>query len=219
MGDWFIATEGVKIVKDSPGLWPQIITAVSSAGAAFGGVWYGQWRITQREKEAAAAKLASERLFIATELVFKLEDFAEACAAAAQDDGKPDERGYWRATTRVPPLEFEDVTGDWRALPASVMYRVLEFHVLQPEASGAIAHAFEHDSPPDYSWGFRERRYQYARLGLRALFLAKRLRKITAMPSSRLDKYDWSPQNTMWQRWRKERKSRNKQRLAERSDT
>ncbi|WP_242389760.1 hypothetical protein [Kosakonia cowanii] len=41
MADWFIATEGVKVVKDSASLWPQIITAVSSAGAAFGGVWYG----------------------------------------------------------------------------------------------------------------------------------------------------------------------------------
>lgn len=56
MADWFIATEGVKVVKDSASLWPQIITGFSSAGAAFGGVWYGQWRITQREKEAAAAK-------------------------------------------------------------------------------------------------------------------------------------------------------------------
>ncbi|MGK8665303.1 hypothetical protein [Serratia marcescens] len=218
MGDWFIATEGVKIVKDSPGLWPQIITGVLSAGAALGGVWLTHYFARRREERAVAAKLASERYFIATELVFKLEDFAEACAAAAQDEGKPDERGYWRATTRVPPLEFDDVTGDWRALPASVMYRVLEFHVLQPEASGAIDHAFDHDSPPDYSWGFRERQYQYARLGLRALFLAKRLRKITGMPSSRLDKYDWSPQKKMWQCWRTERKSRHKQRLTERNN-
>lgn len=52
MADWFIATEGVKVVKDSASLWPQIITAVLSAGTAFGGVWYGQWRITQREEEA-----------------------------------------------------------------------------------------------------------------------------------------------------------------------
>jgi hypothetical protein len=218
MGDWFIATEGVKIVKDSASLWPQIITAVSSAGAALGGVCLAHYFTRRREERAAAAKQASERFFIGTELVFKLEDFAEACAAATQDEGEQDERGYWRATTRVPPFEFDDVTGDWRALPASVMYRVLEFHVLQPEANGTIAHAFEHDSPPDFSWGFRERRYQYARLGLRALFLAKRLRKITGMPSSRLDKYDWSPQKRLWQCWRKERKSRHKQRLAERNN-
>lgn len=97
-------------------------------------------------------------------------------------------------------------------------YRVSEFHVLQPEASGAIDHAYYHDFPPDFSWAFRERRYQYARLGLRALFLAKRLRKITGMPSSRLDKYRWSPQKTLWQCWRKERQFRNKLRLAERNN-
>ncbi|WP_447870153.1 hypothetical protein [Serratia fonticola] len=218
MGDWFIATEGVKIVKDSAGLWPQIITAVASIGGVLSGVSLTHHYTRKREEAAAERKMAADRYFIATELVFKLEDFAEACAAATQDEGKPDERGYWRATTRVQPLEFGDVTGDWRALPASVMYRVLEFHVLQPEASGAMAHAFEYDSPPDFSWAFRERQYQYARLGLRALFLAKRLRKITGMPSSRLDKYRWSPQKTLWQCWRKERTSRHKQRLAERNN-
>ncbi|EFH2567353.1 hypothetical protein GWZ87_23195 [Escherichia coli] len=58
MADWFIATEGVKVVKDSASLWPQIITAVLSAGTAFGGVWYGQWRIAQREEEAATANVS-----------------------------------------------------------------------------------------------------------------------------------------------------------------
>lgn len=66
MADWFIATEGVKVVKDSASLWPQIFTA----GAAFGGVWYGQWLITQREAKAASGKRDEERLYISTELVF-----------------------------------------------------------------------------------------------------------------------------------------------------
>ncbi|CAI2535967.1 hypothetical protein [Serratia ficaria] len=218
MGDWFIATEGVKVVKDTASLAPQIITAVTSIVAALGGVGLTHRFTRKREQEAAERKIMADRYFIATELVFKLEDFAEACAAATQDEGEPDESGYFCKTTVVQSLEFGDVTGDWRALPASVMYRVLEFHVLQPEADGAIAHARDHDSPPDFSWYFRERQYQYARLGLRALFLAKRLRKITGMPSSRLDKYLWSPQKTLWQRWRKERKSRNRLRLAERDD-
>lgn len=181
MADWIIVTEGVKVAKDSVSLWPQIITAVSTIAAALGGVSLTHRFTRKREQAAAERKIAADRYFIATELVFKLEDYAAICAAVAEDDGEPDERGYSRAISRVQPLEFDDVTGDWRALPASVMYRVLEFHVLQPEASGAIAHAFEHDSPPDFSWGFRERRYHYARLGLRALFLAKRLRKVESV--------------------------------------
>ncbi|CAI1942894.1 MULTISPECIES: hypothetical protein [Serratia] len=42
--------------------------------------------------------------------------------------------------------------------------------------------------------------------------------QITGIPSSRLDKYRWSPQKPLWQCWRKERKSRNEQRLAERNN-
>ena len=87
MADWFIATEGVKVVKDTASLWPQIITAVSSIGAALGGVSLTHHFTRKREERAAAAKQASERLFIATELVFLLEQFAEACAEVAMDNG------------------------------------------------------------------------------------------------------------------------------------
>ncbi|MEL5616091.1 hypothetical protein [Serratia marcescens] len=219
MGDWFIATEGVKIVKDSANLAPQIITAVASIGAALGGVGLTHRFTRKREQAAAEQKLAGERYFIATELVFKLEDYAAACASATHDSGCPDEKGFYRASTSVSSLEFGDVTGDWRALPAPVMYRLREFSVLQAEAHSAIDYTHEYDYAPDFLLYFRERQYQYARLGLRALLLAKRLRKLTGMPSSRLDKYDWSPQKSLWQRWRKERKSRHKQRLAERNDT
>nr|CEP33599.1 conserved hypothetical protein [Klebsiella variicola] len=76
MADWFIATEGVKVVKDSASLWPQIITAVSSAGAALGGVYLADYFTRRREERAAEAKQVSERLFIATELVFLLERYA-----------------------------------------------------------------------------------------------------------------------------------------------
>ncbi|TPW45445.1 hypothetical protein FKD06_19490 [Serratia sp. SRS-8-S-2018] len=219
MGDWFIATEGVKIVKDSANLAPQIITAVASIGAALGGVGLTHRFTRKREQAAAEQKLAGERYFIATELVFKLEDYAAACASATHDNGCPDEKGFYCATTSVPSLEFGDVTGDWRALPAPVMYRLREMSVLQAEAHNAIDTTHEYDYAPDFLLYFRERQYQYARLGLRALFLAKRLRKLTGMPSSRLDNYRWSPQKSLWQRWRKERKSRHKQRLAERNDT
>lgn len=81
MADWFMATEGVKVVKDSSSLWPQIFTAA----AAFGDVWYGQWLITQGEKDAAEAKQACERLFIGTELICLLEHFADQCSDVACD--------------------------------------------------------------------------------------------------------------------------------------
>lgn len=123
MGDWFIATEGVKIVKDSPNLWPQIITAVSTIIAAVGTVNLNHRFTLKREQAAAERKLAGERYFIATELVFKLEDYAEMCAEVSQDDGRRDEGDEYRPTVSAYSLEFDDVTGDWRALLPSVMYR------------------------------------------------------------------------------------------------
>lgn len=70
MADWFIATEGVKVVKDSASLWPQIITAVSSAGSALGRVALTHHFTRKRDEDAAMRKRNEERLFITTELVF-----------------------------------------------------------------------------------------------------------------------------------------------------
>lgn len=148
MADWFIATEGVKVVKDSASLWPQIITAVSSAGAALGGVYLAHDFTRRREERAAAAKQVSERLFIATELVFLLEQFAEDCARVATDKGKPDQQGEHSPAVRPPELTVLDVSGDWRTLPSLIMYRVRELPVLQSEARRDIAAASEHSWPP-----------------------------------------------------------------------
>lgn len=67
MADWIIATEGVKVVKDSAGLWPQIITAVSSIGAALGGVSLAHHYTRGREEKAASARREAELYFISTE--------------------------------------------------------------------------------------------------------------------------------------------------------
>lgn len=208
MADWFIATEGVKVVKDNASLWPQIITGLSSAGAAFGGVWYGQWRITQREKEAAAAKLASERLFIATELVFILERFAEGCAKVATDDGERDKQDFMRATQTRPELDLNVITGDWRALEPGLTYAIRELPVLKEWSDREIAGMEESEGPPDYIHTMWERKYLYARLGLKAILQARRLRKLARLPGTRLDATKWSAQPVLWQVWRIERKRR-----------
>ena len=121
MADWFIATEGVKVVKDSASLWAADHHGCFTAGAAFGGVWYGQWRITKREKEAAAEKQEIERLFISTELVFLLERFAAACCDVACDTD-PDNKQC--AVDTLPTLTYSGVEGDWRALRTELLYRI-----------------------------------------------------------------------------------------------
>lgn len=209
MADWFIATEGVKVVKDSASLWPQIITAVSSIGAALGGVSLTHHYTRKREERAAETRLASERLFIATELVFLLEQFAEACAGVSTDSGYINHELERVPEVTVPKLSYSSVTGDWRVLPAKLMYRVRELTVIQGEADRAINDADAY--PPDYDEFFEARQYQYTRLGLKAIFQARRLRRFAGLPDTRLDASPWSSQNVLWKEWRQERKRRHAQ--------
>lgn len=83
--------------------------------------------------------------------------------------------------------------------------------VLQSEASKAIAYVKEADFPGDYREYFRERRYQYARLGLRTIIQVRRLRKIAGFPETRLAATFWSAQPVLWEVWRIERRRRTKE--------
>jgi hypothetical protein len=210
MADWFIATEGVKIVKDSTSLWPQIITAVSSIGAALGGVGLTHHFTRRREERADAAKLESKRLYISTELVFLLEKFAESCADVAADTGEDnnDPQPIREPTVDYPELSYQDVTGDWKVLQPRIMYSIRELPVLQSEARKAIAYVKEADFPGDYREYFRERRYQYARLGLKTIIQIRRLRKLAGFPETRLAATFWSAQPVLWEVWRIERRRR-----------
>ncbi|MDI3438302.1 hypothetical protein QLG07_02310 [Erwinia sp. V90_4] len=208
MADWFIATEGVKVVKDSASLAPQIITAVASIGAALGGVGLTHHFTRKRKERAAAAKQASERLYIATELVFLLERFAEGCTKVATDDGERDKQDFMRATQTRPELDLKVITGDWRALEPGLTYAIREVPVLKEWSDREIAGMEESEGPPDYTNTILERKYLYARLGLKAILQARRLRKLACLPSTRLDATKWSAQNVLWRVWRNERKRR-----------
>lgn len=213
MADWFIATEGVKVVKDSASLWPQIITAVSSIGAALGGVGLTHHFTRSREERAEAAKLESERQYIGTELVFLLEKFAESCADVAADTGEENNapQPLREPTVDYPELNYQDVTGDWKVLHPRLMYRIRELPVLQSEARKAINYIKEADGHDDNREYFRERRYQYARLGLRTIIQVKRLRKMAGFPETHLAATIWSAQPVLWEVWRIERRRRAKE--------
>lgn len=183
MGDWFIATEGVKIVKDSPGLWPQIITGVLSAGAALGGVWLTHYFARRREERATEAKQASERFYIAMELVFLLERFAQRCASAATTsvDYDQDERG--EVEDPLPEIDYASVAGDWRSLPPDLMYRLGELSVLSHEAIVAVNVTFHEDIPRGGA-GIFALHGQAAGLGFNALRLSRHLRTLCGMPQN-----------------------------------
>ncbi|TQI77333.1 hypothetical protein FHU10_5268 [Serratia fonticola] len=216
MADWFIATEGVKIVKDSADLWPQIITAVSSAGAALAGVCLAHHFTQKREERAAAAKQASERLFIATELVFLLEQFAGDCSRVTHDSGYKDDNKQRQFSVKTPYLDLSKTSGDWRTLPERLVYRIRELALQQGEAELFITRLTE----PKGVQGiiqialydvFKERQYHYTRLGVKAMIQARRLRKLTKLPVSQFDGQGWSTQSVLWRAWREKRADKAKQ--------
>ncbi|MCX0498985.1 hypothetical protein [Erwinia billingiae] len=164
----------------------------------------------RNERQAAEEKLARERYFIGTELVFLLEQFAEGCASVARDNGLEHEHAFAPTFPR-PELDYSVITGDWRTLPVRLMYQLRELPVLKSESDRTIGAADY--TGPDYDAFFEARQYEYTRLGLKAIILARRLRKLAGFPDSRLNTTPWSAQRVLWEEWRRERKRRTVQSL------
>ena len=174
-----------------------VISAGAGIVGALGSQWLSHIFITRREMRASKEKLNREQYFIATELVFMLERYAEGCARIVADYGKDndDRQPEKEAETAHPKLNLTNVSGDWRTLDQHVLYRIRELPVLQNEARNAIAYAAQIPDPPLHERYFRERQYQFARLGFRAVSIAVRLRRETAMPETRLNGHEWSAVN------------------------
>ena len=185
-------------------VWVPVISAGAGIAGALGSQWLSHIFITRREKRASEEKLNRERYFIATELVFLLERFSEGCVPVASDAGKPDEQqGGWYAETDFPSFDFTEVSGDWRSLPQRLIYQLRELFIQQEEAKRIIQSAFEFDDPLEPTEGFFTRQYQATRLGLRALILATRLRKVCGMPNAQLLRGPSSAGDLLWLLWRK----------------
>lgn len=162
----------------------------------------------RQEQQLAKDKRQKELFYIATELVFILEQFAEGCARVATDDGERDKQEFIRATQTCPELDLNVITGDWRSLEPGLIYAIRELPVLKEWNDREIAGMEESEGPPDYIRTIRERKYLYARLGLKAILQARRLRKLASLPGTRLDATKWSAQPVLWKVWRDERKRR-----------
>ncbi|WP_370546713.1 hypothetical protein NMD64_17955 (plasmid) [Edwardsiella tarda] len=191
---------------------PQLLIGLVSAGAALWGVLLTQHRIDKRERAAAEKKADEERLFISTELVFVLEKFVEECAEIVIDDGEENADGEYYPTTSTPGgLKLDEISGNWRTLPARIMYQIRELPILQNEAERQVGAAAECCwNPPDHTEFFQARQYQFARLGIKALILSIRLRRLVGLPPTRLNATKWSAQTVFWTAWRNERKRRAK---------
>lgn len=200
----------VQVINQGPGIWGNVATGLITAGAAIAAVMLTHRFTLKREKQASEEKRVREHHFIATELILMLERYAEQCARVANDDGKPNrERQHeYEPVTALPELNLSAITGDWRVLKPLHMFRIRELPLLQDEADRAIEAEWENFDPPYHTPYFKERQYQYARMGLRSVILAVRLRREAALPVTRLADHAWSAVPLMRSVWRRERKWR-----------
>ncbi|MBU9834755.1 hypothetical protein J1786_08005 [Rahnella sp. L72c] len=177
MADWFIATEGVKVVKDSASLWPQIITAVTSIGAALGGVSLTHHYTRKREERSASNKAAVERLYIVTELVFLLERYANAWVPLHWSEIK--ER--YKNSNNIPVLDLSGAAGDWRVLPSHQIFRIRTLEANHSTLLTQIMIGEQNDYLP-IAKKITNRCYL---AGLQAFLLAGQLRRAVGLPDSR----------------------------------
>jgi hypothetical protein len=202
----------VQVINQGPGIWGNVATGFITAGAAILAVILTHRYTQRRERQTEEQKRKQERLFIATELIFMLEQYAEDCARVAADNGGKGD-GTGTLPERVPmvgypaPLNFDNVAGDWRSLPATRMYQIRGLPLRQAEAQRAIEYAQEHDNSAEYSAFFGARQYEFALLGIKAINQARLLRKLCGLPAARLNSAEWSAQTVMMKVWKREREA------------
>lgn len=142
-----------------------------------------------REKEDAEEKRLKEFLYISTELIFRLEDFAQKCALVAIDSGVSSfhvdaEKSVW---AQSPALSFDDIDGEWKSIPSGLLYLIRELPVRERGIKPFLDEIYDHHwDPPEHTLWFTERKKQYAGIGLRAIRLARRLRRLGCYPETRL---------------------------------
>ncbi|KAF6660634.1 hypothetical protein HFD91_11520 [Enterobacteriaceae bacterium EKM102V] len=183
----------VQVLNQGPGIWGNVATGLITAGAAIAAVMLTHRFTLKRERQASEDRLQRERYFIATELVFLLERFAQQCVLSATESGDYDNNGQIMLEHYLPKIGYAGVTGDWRSLPHALMYRISELPVLQEEEGRKSIHAaFEDDTPYDGSDGLHELNNQSCRLGLRAIRISRELRRTCGMPDEGLSAHHWS---------------------------
>lgn len=196
------------MVNDMTAWLPVILSGLGIVGTlagALGGQWLSHRFALKREEKQASEKQGRERYFLACELIFLLERFAEASVQPAHDEGEYEGGEFKYVCSDRPVLDYVGITGDWRYLPPVLVYRLRELRALIEHSERIVSETFNNDFPLDPTEGLFARQYQSARLGLKALFLALRLRQLCGMPPSRMITGRFSAGASLWRVWRSHR--------------
>ncbi|MGL4032719.1 hypothetical protein ACR3LQ_00290 [Kosakonia cowanii] len=197
----------VQVINQGPGISGNVATGLITAGAAIVAVILTHRYTHWREKQAAVQKLKQERLFIATELIFLLEEFAVRCATIATDGAFENRYSLSGADVGLPEIDLSEVKGDWRVLPARLMYRIRELPITKQSSDRTITTG-GYRAPPYFEDTTTTRRYEYTRLGIRAIVLARSLRSLAGFIQTRSEDAIWPAKKALIKAWRQEKKRR-----------
>jgi len=143
----------------------------------------GQWLMIKRNE-------ASERAYVAANLVAALDQLANDCASVAFDDGTteghPDEDRYYYTQTPTPEFSLPESQSNLKHLSAATTYKILVLPNRIKSIVRSVSHEREHDDPPDFPRTFELRQLSFATLGIDAATISERIRaeyKIVSRPS------------------------------------
>ena len=100
----------VQLINQGAGIWGNVatglITGLLTGGITLTGIWLTHYFTLKRERQASEDKMKKELHYIATELVFMLERYAEGCFRVVTDDGQDDDapQPERKAVTNYPEL-------------------------------------------------------------------------------------------------------------------
>ena len=146
-------------------------------------------------------KTKKEYEYLTIRVACMLDRFISGCVDVVNDDGTSfgqyDADGYAQIQVTPPIFNPNELDVEWKSLPPTLMYEILNFPNRIEEANQAISSAFDYAaSPPGYDEGFEERQFQYSQLGIYASKLATKLRNFSKLPAYEASE-NWDPNKIM----------------------
>ncbi|WP_050504803.1 hypothetical protein [Pantoea stewartii] len=125
--------------------WVPVVTALAGMGGALGSQWLTHLFTVKREKAAAKLKLASERVFIGSQLIIMLASYREICHAYSKSPVKDE---HIRSRPDVP--NFSVVKGDWTVLSGLLQLRIHRLAFTRRLNEAELSEVFEHLGPDEF---------------------------------------------------------------------
>ena len=131
--------------------------------------------------------------YLSIRIVSIFDHFINSCLDVCRDDGLLNNDGYRVPQVDTPKLDLSTLDVEWKSVPTNYLYEILNFPSLIDDANSYIISIVDHVAgPPDYKEAFEARIEKFSNLGLQALDISEKLRKIANLPDSIESEDDWS---------------------------